>query len=1103
MALNKNWVPLHLHTDFSNPSMMEVIDKPETYIEHLSKQGVPAVAFTEHGNIFSWVKKKQLAESAGMKYIHGVEAYITETFENNIRDNYHLILLAKNYDGVKEINRLTSKSYKGYGSGDENRQYYYSPRLSFEQISNTSDNIIITTACLGSPLWQHYKSNNQEALNKWLKFIEKNNHRVWFEVQPHNDPEQKIYNKQLLEWSDEYGVGIVASNDVHALNEESDKLRKILMDSNYDNENEELWLKSYSEMLEAFEIQGVLSKEQAEKALDETHIIASQVEEFTFDLDFKYPQLFENSNQRFLDLIKEGLNKRGYHNLDEETKKIWQERIEKEVGVYQKMKSINYMLLMQYIISEAKANGIYPGYGRGSVSGSLVAYLIGITEVDSIKEDLSFERFMNPARITLSDIDVDWMSEDREWVTNFMFNNDKFETAAIVTFSTLGTRGAIKDIGKALGYDFSVTNAMTARVLTVDGKDVIPQNLKEDYPDIIELVERVVGTITHVGRHAGGFLVTDRSIVNEIGTIEVKTSEYPVTTIAMSEVEGLFYVKLDMLGVDNVGLINRTAVLAGIERPTPTSDFIDFDDKDVIESMRKDTTGIFQFVEDRANKALTSMFSDKSNANILEAGFPIRDAVTRLSLLSAGLRPGAKDLFPDITMGRPHDNGIPELNKMLNDTMGMMVYQEDVINFLINFCDQTPSEADVIRRAIGKKKRDVMEREVPLMKEIFIKNAITKYGLEKDEAERIADESFQNIYNASDYSFSKNHAVAYSYIGYISAWLRHYYPLEFLTTAFNIWQGSLPKVGEFTRYAESVGIDIRRPRFRYSKSDYFFDKELNAIYEGTTAIKDVSKKAGDLLFTLRDRDINSLVDLAIHIKDDTYFIIDGKKHHLIEIMRDWTEEDIKELDKRLARQRKGEEEDIEIVSSSIPVNIKSMLALIRLGYFEEFGGPIKLENVYTRIDKIYKADNLQVATKAKKYKSLIDIEKHTKERQLSLYDQAQYELYYLGRILVSDKDVSPSYAFVTSIIKERKSYTLAAIHSVKKGLTTEIKVSGRLYRTVPFIEGDLIEILETSVKPKPVYENGKMKSHPTDKELWIEDCRYIRKGKAVKKGGKK
>src|SRR5699024_7733664 len=159
---------------------------------------------------------------------------------------------------------------------------------------------------------------------------------------------------------------------------------------------------------------------------------------------------------------------------------------------------INYMLLMQYIISEGKAKGIYPGYGRGSVSGSLIAYIIGITEVDSIKEDVSFERFMNHARITLSDIDVDLTSEDPEWVTNFKFNNDKFETAAIVTFSTLGTRGAIKDIGKALGYDFSVTNAMTARVLSVDGKDVIPQNLKEDYPDIIELVERVVGTITHV-----------------------------------------------------------------------------------------------------------------------------------------------------------------------------------------------------------------------------------------------------------------------------------------------------------------------------------------------------------------------------------------------------------------------------------------------------------------------------------------------------------------------------------------------------------------------------------------------------------------------------
>jgi DNA polymerase-3 subunit alpha len=402
--MNKNYTPYHIHSDISNATtIMDSVTKYKSYIQKAKECGMSAFGFSEHGSVFAWYNKKCEIEKAGMKYIHACEFYVTKNIELNennepikIRDNYHCVLIAKNYEGFKELNELTSKSFNR-----EDGHFYFNPRITYEELKNTSDNIIITTACLGGLL----NSNDEELANDFLQWVAKNKHRCFLEVQHHNTNEQARYNAYMLSYHRKYNIPLIAGTDTHSLDERFAKGREILLkakDTRFDNEDGwDMSFKTYEELVQAYKEQGILPKEIYLEAIENTNRMAEMVEEYVIDDSKKYPKLYADSEKAFKEKIAQGIKWRG---IDKKPNfKEYRDKILYEYDTYKYNEAIDFMLLEEDYKTALRKKGIPFGYSRGSVSGSVIAYLLGITEVDSIKYNLNFERFMNKERVSLAD----------------------------------------------------------------------------------------------------------------------------------------------------------------------------------------------------------------------------------------------------------------------------------------------------------------------------------------------------------------------------------------------------------------------------------------------------------------------------------------------------------------------------------------------------------------------------------------------------------------------------------------------------------------------------------------------------------------------------
>lgn len=388
----------HLHSDMSNGvTNIDSVTKFQKYIDRAKEVGMKAMAFSEHGSVFAWDLKKEAIEKAGMKYIHAEEFYITQTLEEKVRDNWHCVLIGKNWDGVRELNYLASKSFNR-----KDNHFFYVPRITLDDLFNTSDNIIITSACLGGPL-NHAPEN---IVKRLLEFMSKNKHRCFLEIQHHNVSDQKAYNLQLVQWSKEYNIPLIAGTDTHSLDEIHAEGRKILQKSKDicfgDEDGWDLSFKTYDELCEAYRKQGVLSEDVYLTAIENTNKMADMVEGFVLDRHTKYPKIYDDPVKTFKQKINEGYKNNEYIHRRYSKKEVL-DRVQEELAVYEKVGAIDFMLLETYIREWEKSVGIHSGPGRGSVSGSMIAYLLNITKMDSLKFHLNFFRFMNPARVTNAD----------------------------------------------------------------------------------------------------------------------------------------------------------------------------------------------------------------------------------------------------------------------------------------------------------------------------------------------------------------------------------------------------------------------------------------------------------------------------------------------------------------------------------------------------------------------------------------------------------------------------------------------------------------------------------------------------------------------------
>lgn len=382
-----NYFCYHIHSDLSNGvTNVDSVTKFGQYVERAKECGMTTFGFSEHGSVFEWYHKKEAIEEAGMKYVHAIECYLTSTLDEKIRDNMHCVLLARNFEGFKELNRMVSKSFNR-----NDNHFYYVPRISFDELFNASDNIIVTSACVGGVLGK----GDEEAQARFVDFLSNNKDRCFLEIGHHLDPKQVAYNKKLYELSKSTGIRLIAGTDTHALNAEHERGRSILQKSKGIHfDGEDMWdlkFKTHDELIRAYEIQNSLPSNVYMEAIDNTNVLADMIEPFSLDKGTKYPHIYKNPEETFYKKVKEAEITHPYA-LKNHSKEELDKVIDEEFEVYKATKSIDFMLLQTYLREWEKKNGIQCGYGRGSVSGSMIAYLLGITQMDSLKFHLNFFR---------------------------------------------------------------------------------------------------------------------------------------------------------------------------------------------------------------------------------------------------------------------------------------------------------------------------------------------------------------------------------------------------------------------------------------------------------------------------------------------------------------------------------------------------------------------------------------------------------------------------------------------------------------------------------------------------------------------------------------
>ncbi len=1076
--MEKNYVVYHLHSDLSNGvTNIDSVTKYNEYIDYAKSLGMKAMAFSEHGSVLEWVHKKNAIEKAGMKYIHAEEFYVTkelyqypddtelcesllgtdpeeaqkeieEFLEGNkfqVRDNYHCVLIAKNYEGVKEINALSSKAFARDG------HFYYQPRISFEELINTSDNILITTACIGGIL----ASGTPDIQEEFLNFLVKNKDRCYLEIQHHCDDMQIKYNQYLAKISTQYGIPLIAGTDTHSLNDEHMRGRAIMQrskDVKFDSESAwDMTFKSYDELIAAYEKQFAIAKDVYLKAIEETNRMADRIEEFYLDYSYKYPKLYEDSLAEIKKKIVSGIKWRG---IDKKKNyKEYQDRIVYELKTYIHNNALDFMLLEEDYKTELRKDGVKYGYSRGSVSGSLIAYLLGITEVDPIRFNLNFERFMNEERVSLADIDSDWFKEDRWKVREYLFNREKLYCCNIITFNTVKMKGAIKDVGRALGMTPQETQALSNLVQEDENKhEFVEEKYRLQYQELFEYVDIVVGTITSLGRHAAGLVVSPYPVEDVFGTLYISSDEKPISQINMKEIDSLNFVKLDVLGLDCVGLIYKTCEAAGI--PFLTPDNLDFNDEEVWEDIAKDTTLIFQFESDFAGSYLRDILRPQVIKKIKEKN-PNLSYIDLMSMANGAIRPAGESYRTKLAAGIYRDNGNDALNKFLAPTLGFLVYQEQIIEFLHRFCGFTMGEADIVRRHFSKKTGT--ETDIPIIKDGgymtnidgkksehyikgFIKTMKDDYDVEQEDAEQIIESFLQVIIDASNYLFSKNHADPYSFLGFACGYLRHYYPLETLTTALNIYAADDEKSLKIKEYVTSKGYEILPIQFRKSKAEYQFDKNSNSIYQGISSIKFCNEKIADELFELGKNNYANFFELLFDINEKT------------------------------------------------SVNSKQLMILTGLNFFKEFGENKYLLKLIEYFDKfafkkqinkkkleelgvteflMKKYSGKETATLFKELDNigiLCELSRHVENKAMGIIESMKFEKEYLGSIMYTNPKVSLLYYMVTDFKTYKdttKPYITARQIRTGKEVKTRIK-QGKIFKENPFGQWSVLKINEFS-----------------------------------------
>ncbi len=849
---------LHVHTEYS---LLDGSSKIKELVARAKELGMDSLAITDHGVMYGVIDFYRAAKDAGIKPIIGCEIYVSpgSRFEKETGHNedryYHLVLLAENDKGYHNLMKIVSK---GFTEG-----YYYKPRVDYEVLEQYSEGIIALSACLAGEVQKYLARNMYDEACKsalrYQKIFGKGN--FFLELQDHGIDMQKKVNMDLLRMSSELGIELVATNDIHYIYdtdyEAHDILlciqtgKKVMDEDRMRYEGGQYYLKSEEEMRALFPY--------ALQAIDNTAKIAARCNvEIEFGVrklpKYQVPKEFWDSEEeegeaswRYLHhLCYEGLNRRYGSEKPELT-----ERLDYELSVIRNMGFIDYFLIVWDFINYAKTNGIIVGPGRGSAAGSIVAYTLAITDIDPLKYDLLFERFLNPERVSMPDIDVDFCYERRGEVIDYVVSKyGKDNVAQIVTFGTLAAKGVIRDVGRVLDMPYAQVDAIAKMIpkelnITIDKALKMNPLLKKEYDEnsqikyLIDMSKRLEGLPRHTSMHAAGVLISQKAVDEYVplsrssdGTI---TTQYIMTTL-----EELGLLKMDFLGLRTLTVIQDAVNLVKKNKGvTINLHDIDYNDKQVLDYIGTGKTdGIFQ-IESAGMKSFMKELKPES----------LEDIIAGIALY----RPGPMDFIPKYLKGKNDRDSItydcPQLEPILKTTHGCIVYQEQVMQIVRDLAGYTLGRSDLLRRAMSKKKQAVMEKErknfVYGNEEEGVDGCI-KRGIDEATANKIYDE----MIDFAKYAFNKSHAAAYGVVSYQTAYLKYYYPVEFMASLLTSVIDNSSKVIEYVQTCKGMGIDILPPDINQSERN--FTAQGGAIRYGLSALKSIGKAMVDQLVAERN-----------------------------------------------------------------------------------------------------------------------------------------------------------------------------------------------------------------------------------------------------------
>ena len=842
---------LHVHTEYS---LLDGSSKIKELTARAKELGMDSMAITDHGVMYGVIDFYRAAREVGIKPILGCEVYVAPGSrfdrENGAGDDryYHLILLAENNTGYKNLMKIVSK---GFVDG-----FYYKPRVDLDLLTTYHEGIISLSACLAGEVQKYLaRGMYEEAKRSALRYSEIfGKDHFYLELQDHGIPEQKMVNQGLLRLSQETGLELVATNDIHYTYAEDAKAHDILLciqtgkkvtdEDRMRYEGGQYYCKSEEEMRKLFPY--------AQEAIDNTHKIA---ERCNVEIEFgvtklpKYEVAEGFDSWTYLNhLCREGFKTR-YPNDDGTLSR----RLDYELGVIKTMGYVDYFLIVWDFINYARSQDIMVGPGRGSAAGSIVSYTLGITNIDPVRYNLLFERFLNPERVSMPDIDVDFCYERRQEVIDYVVRKyGKDQVVQIVTFGTLAAKGVVRDVGRVLDLPYAMCDSIAKMIpndlgMTLDKALTANPDLKKLYNEneqvkyLIDMSKRLEGLPRHTSMHAAGVVIGSRSI-DEFVPLSRAADGTITTQFTMTTIEELGLLKMDFLGLRTLTVIQNAVRLAekdyGIKLDM---DHIDYDDKKVLESIGTGRTeGVFQ-LESGGMKGFMKELKPEN----------LEDIIAGISLY----RPGPMDFIPRYLKGKNDKTSItyecPQLEPILSPTYGCIVYQEQVMQIVRDLAGYTMGRSDLVRRAMSKKKTAVMEKE----RQNFV------YGNEKEGVkgciangidEKTANHIYDEMIDFAKYAFNKSHAAAYAVVSYQTAYLKYYYPKEFMAALMSSVMDNVSKFSEYILTCRRMmDIAILPPDINEGESG--FSVSGDGIRYGLSAIKSVGRPVVDAILEERKK----------------------------------------------------------------------------------------------------------------------------------------------------------------------------------------------------------------------------------------------------------